>query len=158
MLYQLSYSARVPFSETCASGRSVTFWATECYTPPVRLAAAKRTVFATWAGEAVTPPTRTTGLPPSSRPQGLALDNSPLFSAVDVWRRDSAGCYTRHRLSICHPRWSISHLPASLRVTSKPLELGLPGCPHTKRGGQTGLLPLYVPFNTPIYRRQAAKI
>ena len=35
--------------------------------------------------------------------------------------------------------------------TTKSLELGLSGCPFPEgKGGQTGLLPLYAPFDAPI--------
>jgi hypothetical protein len=43
------------------------------------------------------------------------------------------------------------HRSGGLPVHPKPLEPGLLGCPPSEeRGGQTGLLPLYVPSDTPI--------
>ena len=59
-------------------------------------------------------------LQPGTRPLGLALRHYRSLSSVDVWHGDSAGCDSRHCLSICHPQWSISHLPASLRGALLP--------------------------------------
>lgn len=66
--------------------------------------------------------TRTTQLQSRTQPLSLAPDHSPSLSSVDVWRRDSAGCYTRRCFSTCRPQRSISHLPASLRRTANPSE------------------------------------
>ena len=49
------------------------------------------------------------------------------------------------------------HRSGGLSARPKPLEPGLPGCPSSREvGGWTGLPSLYVPFDTPISRRQAA--
>ena len=109
--------ALIPFWETCASGRSMIFWITECYTPLVRPAAAGRTVFATWAAHR----DESRGWPaPLDCSQALGRrashrGNSPSLSPVDVWHEDSAGRDPRHCFSTCRPQWSIPHLPGSLR-------------------------------------------
>jgi len=154
----LSYKCGFSFWKMCMSGSFITFWVTKFYTPRIITAVTAITVFETQVGLV----TLTSRLPSSTWRTHLALLWLPFILRCRCLRRDSVGCYTyltvEHLPSLLGASPTFQHSRQSGITRSDTSGLGLLSCPSITLGGQTGMLPLYAPFSTRIYRRQAAVI